>query len=277
MSKLLIFVTYSLILSLAGCSSVAIYPVYKDTVKVSISAEALSSWSEVPAGASLVEDSQVIVTGRGGTNELPILLGIVGIAIQKGLNSSSISDAKQNYKIKFDSEFYEAFQRNSSRQPYASRYKFSILKSNKLEDIWLRPAAWFLIKDNSQAFLLFQVVARFIDESGNKHSKMYWSRNEILPLSGSGGWSDDNAKLFKQATSRSLERIAQVILLDMVGECSKEGQYDKQPQIQWKPLDEDKPIKSNLLCEQPDYFVTNMWGNSVVVVDRVLEPIISKN
>jgi hypothetical protein len=282
MQKTMLLLAAVAILTLAGCASPILhYPTNKDTLRISVSAETRNTWTQIPSWASLIDHSQVYIVGNKGTAGFIVAFGFLGGAIQKSVVSSTISE-KSPFEVKFDSVFKDLLQLHAARLPNASRFKYSITRSENVEDIWVRPSAWFITSGDSSANLLFAVEVHYLDEAGTKQYKSYWSREGVLPLSGSGSWSEDNGALFKKAYRRSLDRIAQVILRDIAGECGKEGEYVKHPLIQWQPTDEDKPRTSNLLCEQPDYYVTNgsdaslatWFPNLLIIADRSLEPII---
>jgi hypothetical protein len=276
MTRTLLLITVSIMLTLTGCASVSHYPAYKDTVKISISSEAPSTWTETPAGAVNIDNSQVIVMGRGGGAGMILLFDVFAIAVQKSMNASAVSDSESSFAVKFDTAFYSALQSNISMQTSASQYNYYIIKSEEIEDIWLRPSAWFAVRKGSRAMLTFQVLAKFRDASGRLQSKWYSSREGIRAISGNNGWSDNNATLFKQAMNRSLDRIAQVVLRDITGGRGQDVENSNQSKVQWQPCTNTKPVTSTLLYEQKDYYVILFGKNVIGIVDRALEPIINK-
>ncbi|HVN94991.1 MAG TPA: hypothetical protein VMT62_01045 [Syntrophorhabdaceae bacterium] len=294
MFKSLLLAAFITTFVLNGCAPLVVYPTYKDTVKVSVSANS----PLVPVVAERLGDSQVLVShDSNAAIMLPVLFGLGGVAVYAAVQatqSTTVLDAKSNVPdtessppdtgtssadtksslmVKFDSELYEAFLRNASREPYASRYTFSVTRSEKLEDISLLPYATFHVWDDAHAWLWIEVVASFKDEWGGMHFKHYCSRDETRAFSGSGGWTGNNGAIFRKATARALDRIAEVILRDMLGECTRPTDHNKQQEIQWKPVDEKNPRTSTILCEGTDYFVI---GSSIylLIVDRSLEPVI---
>ncbi len=276
MIRSLLLITISIMLTLTGCASVSHYPAYKDTVKISISSKAPSTWTETPAGAVRIDNSQVIVMGRGGGTGMILLFDIFAIAVQKSMNASAVSDSESSFAVKFDTAFYSALQSNISLQTSASQYNYSIIKSEEIEDIWLRPSAWFAVRKGSRALLTFQVLAKFRDASGTIQSKWYSSREGIRAITGNNGWSDNNATLFKQAMNRSLDRIAQAVLRDITGGRDQNAENNNQSKIQWQSCIDTKPVTSPLLYEQKDYFVISFGKNVIGIVDSTLEPIINR-
>lgn len=274
MKRVLQIVLFLLMVITTGCANKIVYPVYKDTVKIAISEKIPSALTDTPAGASVIENSQVFVIGHGNPALIYPVFGLPGLAIQSILNAAEVSDSKSSFRVNFASELSEALQKNSTFEPKIARYNYSVIKSEDLEDVLLWPTVSFTIIDESEARLNFYVKAKFIAEYGGVAQRWYNCIDEKRNLSGTDGWSDDNAAMFNKARSRSFDHLSQVILRDISGEYRV---ISNQPRIKWKLFNENNTQKSILLYEGDEYFVVcDTFHLYFTIVDRSLGEIVSE-
>lgn len=307
MLKIMALGACSLALLFSGCATVSVYPTYKGPVKVSISTKPPSGLTDLPATGVVFKNNQVVATDNNITEpgwrhirdgerafnlDNPTLFfmypsetawELLGSPSHGVLFAKEIFRKPQEtpkYKNTFDSDLEDAFRKNASQQPYNSKYKFYITRSEILEDVSLCPSAWFSIDSwgfdeiteahRPRVILSFAVKATFKDESGAKRFKWYRSIAGIRSLSesksGSGGWFDDDATIFNNAAKSQFDRLSQIILKDIAGEF---GIVDNKtlPPIQWKVL-EGVTTSGGLLYEQADYILATDRMNGINVIDR---------
>lgn len=249
---LLGFAAFALI---AGCATppISVYPKYKGIANISVSADTVSTMNETPAEDYLIPESQVFIGGLGGSAVgIGSYFGAIGAAIganaARSRNESAVSAVTSGLRVKFDTQFAEALKRDAS--------KFKMVHAKEMADIQLLPSARFIIQSNSRAQLYFRLTARFKDDSSGTEGikNYYYFDSNVLPFSG-GGWTDDNAAIFKEASNRALDRLAQVFLQDLAGEFRVSLESDKQQLIRWKAISEWPTMTSLVVREYPEYVV----------------------
>lgn len=260
---------------ITGCAShPVVYPNYKVKPKISISADTISTITEIPAGDYLIPESQVFIGGQGRVNPASAIFGVAGvltnIAIIQSDNESSLDVT--NLHVKFNTQLTEAF----NREPYLKKYasKFQLVETEAASDIKLLPSAKFDILADSRIRLTFTLTVRFKDDvSGSTGIKNYhYAVGDIRQSSGDGGWTDNNAAAFKEASIRALNLLAQIFLQDITGEFRGTLESDKQHLIQWKTILGEQVFTVLLLREYPTYFVVTPMPNktSIEIVERSL-------
>lgn len=242
---------------LVGCANPQFYkyPDYKSTVKLGVSEETISTFTETPAEDYLIPNSQVFVSGKGKavSSNLFAVGGVVGalaaVAIDHSLNASEVDNVESNLQIKFDAELTDILKSTAFRQSHILRYE--VVQTNETPDITLLPSARFVAQPDSHVGLTFRVTARARSHASGKDGdkNYYYTPIEHHAIAGEGGWADNRAALFKQTASKALSRIAQTIIEDVSGTFNA------------KLLPERRHIvvsgdnKSILLAEYPEYSI----------------------
>jgi hypothetical protein len=236
---------------LSGCATIsATYPEYKQAPTLAVSDGTVSTATETPAEDYLIPDSQVFVAGKGGASRF---LALLGVAIDRSRNESSVSGQADALRLKFKDQLEAALRRASST---SSIFKGGVNVVAGDADLLLIPAARLVVRDDSRADLSFRVTVRFKDPaSGNEGRKNYWHVYGIRPLTGEGGWTDNKSSLLKSASDEVMNRVAQVIIEDLAGGYRDRLDPSKQQRIRWKALTGDQVATSILLKEEPGHFI----------------------
>lgn len=235
----------ALLLSLAilsGCASIPFtYPDYKKAPTLSVSSETVSTLTETPAEDALIPDSQVFVTGKGGTGRF---LGILGVAIDRSRNEASVSVNSAALKLKFNGQLEAALRKASA----------DVVESGA--DVLLLPAARLVMRDESSADLSFRVTVRFTDPAtGANGRKNYWYEEGVRSLGGAGGWLDGDPSPLKVVSDEAMNRMARVIIDDLAGNYRNQLEPSNQQKVRWEHGTTTLTQEGILLNEESTHFV----------------------
>jgi hypothetical protein len=237
---------------------------------MAVSDGTVSTATETSAEDYLVPDSQVFVAGKGGASRF---LALLGVAIDRSRNESSVSSQADALRLKFNVQLEAALRRASAA---SSVFKGAANFVGGNPDILLIPAARLVVQDDTKADLSFRVTVRFKDPaSGDEGRKNYWYVYGIRPLTGEGSWTDNKSSLLRAASDEAMGRVAQVVMEDLAGEYRDRLDPSKQRKIRWQALTGDQVVTSILLKDEPANFIVAPLFNDQPVRGIIL--IVPKN
>jgi hypothetical protein len=195
-------------------------PASSQPIAVEFSTEALSGWTDLPIGTYRVPDSQVIISGHQKGGAAGLLFGVVGVAIQHGINQSggkqAVADIEKSLKINLTSEGQAAVHKLIATDAYAAKFKEGAGPGPVLS-ISTAVVLTFVNENDIKPYVILKTTLR----DPKSKDKVGWSTRYIAslqaprPLVGDNSWTADSAAALNSAVAADLERAVEVMLRDV--------------------------------------------------------------
>lgn len=219
------------------------------TIRVHVSQDTVSRWTEAPSGDHLIPDSQVFVGSLPGASRW---LGLLGIAIHTATNEQAAGPSVSTaFRARFDETLTQALGVLVAGE---TAPEASFVLVDQPYDVKLLPSARFEVDERGQAFLSFRLTVR--TKSPDATSEV--TRNflhgvpGLRPLDGPGGWTENDAEAFRGLARSAMERLCQAFALDAVGRFEQSLSPEGQRVVTITPLAEGKAIIRAVLLGQTD-------------------------
>jgi hypothetical protein len=211
------------ILIFTGCASfnrTKPAPAESQPIVVEFSSEALSGWTDLPIGTYRVPDSQVIISGHQKGGAAGLLFGVIGVAIQHGVNQSggkqAVEDIEKALKINLTKDGQAAAHKLLATDAYAAKFKEGAGPGSVLS-ISTAVVLTYVNETDVRPYVILKASL------GNPKSKdkKGWSTRYIAslqtprPLVGDNSWTADAAEPLNSAIAANLERAIEVMLRDV--------------------------------------------------------------
>ena len=113
-------------------------PVYDGPTQIEFSTEEISKWTDLPIGTYRVPNSDVIISGHQKGGAAPILLfGLVGLAVQHGVNASNGKEAaiaaEQALTFLIDEQAKEKLNAALANSAYANKFTAETTPGRKFQ------------------------------------------------------------------------------------------------------------------------------------------------
>ena len=216
-------------LFLAGCATIKPieYPAFDSGVSVHVSKKTISTFTETPAGDSLIPNSQVFVAkqGRGAS----AFGGLIGVAIDRSGAKKRSSDTKEKMAIYFDDDVKSSLSKSS----YYKTLDLIFVDADSSADFTLLPSIRFALNKQKSSSLEFRLTTRYHGEGKPKTKNyFYYISNTERPLSGDDGWFG-NAEEFQSVKEKGLHLLVETFLNDIAGGLPT-SVTDSRKIVQWK-------------------------------------------
>ena len=199
------------ILISASMSPLATAQPSQRTIRVLSSPDVVSTLTEIPGTDYLIPDSQVFVGGKDGASRW---LALLGIAIDTTRNQSTIGEAAESVRLKFDTIVARSL---AARTGGAVTFEAA---AGEPYNVKLLPSARFLVDSDQKVHLSFRLTARIRDDITKREStkNYHYALSEFRPFSGNGGWTENNAQIVRERASVALDRLLEAFSRDMAGD-----------------------------------------------------------
>lgn len=252
-----------LVVAASGCGSVAgtiKYPDYPRGAAIAVSAETTPA-STMPAGAHLVEGSQVWIFGKTGATTVSAVLGgplgvLVGAQIDRARNLAAVGEGESALSRRFDATLRDALGRHQGGGSESIAIRQSA--DANAADVTLLPEANLILRDDGRLHTSFRVAARIrgVPEVGEATRTYFYNGDPSRPLEGPETWWADGGKAFAAAAERAMDALAATIVRDMRGTYRAQISADPMRIVDWTPVsDPSTRVSGALLDETADHLV----------------------
>jgi hypothetical protein len=199
-------------------------PAKSQPIKVRFSTEALSGMSDLPIGTYRVPDSQVIISGHQKGGPAGLLFGVVGVAIQHGVNRAGGKDAVEEIekllKINLTADGQAAAHKLIATDAYAAKFREGSGPGPVLS-ISTAVVLTFVNDTDIKPYVILKATLSDPKVKDKSKNKPGWSTRYIAslqaprPLAGDNSWTADSAAALNSAIAANLERATEVMLRDV--------------------------------------------------------------
>lgn len=207
--------------ALAGTpKATLVAPSFDGPTQIEFSTDQVSKWTDLPLGTYRVPNSDLIISGHQKGGAAPMLLfGLVGVAVQSGINSSqgkgAMASAEQALTFSIDEEAKAKLQLALADPAYAGKFTVDATPGRKFEVT----GAVVMSFANQQDVLPY--VTLRVKLMGNEGKSKLWTTRYIAsagarrPLVGDGSWTENDGAALRPQVSRLLDLAIGTMLKDI--------------------------------------------------------------
>lgn len=207
--------------ALAGTpKATLVAPSFDGPTQIEFSTDQVSKWTDLPLGTYRVPNSDLIISGHQKGGAAPMLLfGLVGVAVQSGINSSqgkgAMASAEQALTFSIDEEAKAKLQLALADPAYADKFTVDATPGRKFEVT----GAVVMSFANQQDVLPY--VTLRVKLMGNEGKSKLWTTRYIAsagarrPLVGDGSWTENDGAALRPQVSRLLDLAIGTMLKDI--------------------------------------------------------------
>lgn len=223
------FVRLSCLLAFAGLpfhalagtpKATLVAPSFDGPTQVEFSTDQVSKWTDLPLGTYRVPNSDVIISGHQKGGAAPLLLfGLIGVAVQNGVNAShgkdAMASAEQALTFSIDEEAKAKLLVAMADPAYAGKFTADATPDRKFE-----VTGAVVMSFASQQEVLPYVTLR-VKLMGNDGKSKLWTTRYIastgtrMPLVGAGSWTENDGAPLRAQVSKLLDLAIQTMLKDI--------------------------------------------------------------
>lgn len=221
MEKLIRTLVILSIFVVSGCASLTTFrpsvemPKFtKDSYNVYVASDVVDKWTDVPGGAHLVKNSQIYLTGKEIDNAG--MLGLLGVAIDKSINSPSLKGGSNTLSIKFD-----AIVKNSIQNEATSTTAFNLVDKKSDADFIFYPLLYLNYgKSNDKYHEELRLKMKVKNpETGKMLSRTY---TYVLAefgrsIKGDESWSVNGGEKVRELAEQGLPILVKLSVSDILG------------------------------------------------------------
>jgi hypothetical protein len=207
--------------ALAGTpKATLVAPSFDGPTQIEFSTDQVSKWTDLPLGTYRVPNSDLIISGHQKGGAAPMLLfGLIGVAVQSGINSSqgkgAMASAEQALTFSIDEEAKAKLQLALADPAYAGKFTADATPGRKFEVT----GAVVMSFANQQDVLPY--VTLRVKLMGNEGKSKLWTTRYIAsagarrPLVGDGSWTENDGAALRPQVSRLLDLAIGTMLKDI--------------------------------------------------------------
>jgi hypothetical protein len=211
---------------LVGCAARGTQPMPVLQKSVAIRVDATLTKGGAP-GVYAVPDSQVIVACQPDHMPAVLWFGVPGAMVVSEVNKAASADLVRSsenvLRLKIDRQVAEAMARSVTDRQLGSRFTFDASQDGPT--LLIQPIVNLCVRSDTDVlpFVMMRVWLLERDTplwpgQGRKSlwaTGYYSSSGPGRPLTGPGGWAEDNASALKAVVQQNIERLADAMLTDM--------------------------------------------------------------
>lgn len=207
--------------ALAGTpKATLVAPSFDGPTQIEFSTDQVSKWTDLPLGTYRVPNSDLIISGHQKGGAAPMLLfGLIGVAVQSGINSNqgkgAMASAEQALTFSIDEEAKAKLQLALADPAYAGKFTADATPGRKFEVT----GAVVMSFANQQDVLPY--VTLRVKLMGNEGKSKLWTTRYIAsagarrPLVGDGSWTENDGAALRPQVSRLLDLAIGTMLKDI--------------------------------------------------------------
>lgn len=224
MKLILSIITISLLIS--GCAGPPIvpYPDFENSVKLLVSKDIISTWTETAASDQHIQESQVFIAHP--ESGLGLLGGIVGALIEEANKSKSdIGDldsdfSLSNLQLYFDTDVMNIISDISDNQQDNNYPEIILVDDVEDSNFKLLPSIKLIPSKKNTVSIEFRLTTRYYGSAKKPLSKHYsFLPLEAYSLDGDDGWFGSK-KIFDELSEQAFKRLTVLFLDDVIGDLS---------------------------------------------------------
>lgn len=223
------FARLSFLLALAGVPLLAlagnpkatmVAPSFDGPTQIGFSTDQVSKWTDLPLGTYRVPNSDVIISGHQKGGAAPMLLfGLIGVAVQSGINSShgkeAMASAEQALTFSIDEEAKTKLAAALADPAYAGKFTVDATADRKFD---VTGAVVMSFANELEALPYVTLRVKLMGKGGK--SKLWTTRyiassGARRPILGAGSWTENNGEALRPQVSRLLDLAIQTMLKDI--------------------------------------------------------------
>ena len=207
-----------------GCASferVQPAPRQATAISVKLTADELSGWTDLPAGAHRIPDSQVIVSGHQKGGMGGVLFGLIGVALQHAVNTGIGQDAVKSVEgtLKINLTNQARTKLDSLLEEDRFKAGFTTTPPTANSPVLSVTTALVLTFVNDTEIRPYIVLKASLREMTTKEpvwSTRYISSSGVArPLTGEFSWTANEGAYLKQSIESNLARALTFMLRDV--------------------------------------------------------------
>jgi hypothetical protein len=214
--------------ALAGTpKATLVAPSFDGPTQIEFSTDQVSKWTDLPLGTYRVPNSDLIISGHQKGGAAPMLLfGLVGVAVQSGINASqgknAMASAEQALTFSIDEEAKAKLLAAMADPAYTGKFTADATAGRKFEVT----GAVVMSFANEQDVLPY--VTLRVKLMGNEGKSKLWTTRYIAstgarrPLVGEGSWTENDGAALRPQVSRLLDLAIGTMLKDIANPYPRE-------------------------------------------------------
>lgn len=207
--------------ALAGTpKATLVAPTFEGPTQVEFSTDQVSKWTDLPLGTYRVPNSDVIISGHQKGGAAPMLLfGLIGVAVQSGINAShgkqAMASAEQALTFSIDEEAKTKLQAALAEPFYAGKFTGDATPDRKFE------VTGAVVMSFANQLEVLPYVTLRVKLMGNGGKSKLWTTRYIAstgprrPLVGDGSWTDNEGAALRSQVSKLLDIAIETMLKDI--------------------------------------------------------------
>lgn len=195
-------------------------PRFDGPTQIAFSTDSVSKWTDLPLGTYRVPNSDVIISGHQKGGAAPMLLfGLIGVAVQSGINSSqgkqTMASAEQALTFSIDEEAKAKLQAALADPAYANRFSMEPTADRSFE---VTGAVVMSFAEDRDVLPYVTLRVKLMGKGGK--SKLWTTRyiastGARRPLIGEGSWTENEGAPLRTQVSALLDLAIATMLKDL--------------------------------------------------------------
>ncbi|MFZ2754045.1 MAG: hypothetical protein WAZ48_11430 [Lysobacteraceae bacterium] len=206
---------------LAGTPKATIVaPSIDGPTQIGFSTDQVSKWTDLPLGTYRVPNSDVIISGHQKGGAAPMLLfGLIGVAVQSGINAShgkeAMASAEQALTFSIDEEAKAKLAAALADPAYADKFTVDATPDRRFD---VTGAVVMSFANELEALPYVTLRVKLMGKGGK--SKLWTTRyiassGARRPIVGAGSWTENDGEALRPQVSRLLDLAIQTMLKDI--------------------------------------------------------------
>lgn len=207
--------------ALAGTpKATLVAPSFDGPTQIAFSTDQVSKWTDLPLGTYRVPNSDVIISGHQKGGAAPMLLfGLIGVAVQSGINAShgkeAMASAEQALTFSIDEEAKEKLAAALADPAYAGKFTADATADRRFD---VTGAVVMSFANELEALPYVTLRVKLMGKGGK--SKLWTTRyiassGARRPIAGAGSWTENGGEALRPQVSRLLDLAIQTMLKDI--------------------------------------------------------------
>lgn len=204
----------------AGPKATQVAPSFDGPTQIEFSTDQVSKWTDLPIGTYRVPESDVIISGHQKGGAMPaVLFGLVGLAVQAGINShngkETMASAEQALTFSIDEEAKTKLLAALTNPAYASKFTSEVTPDRKFE------VTGAVVMSFANELEVLPYVTLRVKLMGNNGKSKLWTTRYIAstgarrPLVGDGSWTENGGAVLRTQVSALLDIAIETMLKDI--------------------------------------------------------------
>jgi len=204
----------------AGPKATQVAPSFDGPTQIEFSTNSVSKWTDLPLGTYRVPNSDVIISGHQKGGAMPMLLfGLVGVAVQSGVNAGNgkeaMASAEQVLTLSIDEEAKAKLTAALADPAYANKFSSEPTADRKFE------VTGAVVMSFANELEVLPYVTLRVKLMGKGGKSKLWTTRYIAstgarrPLVGEGSWTENDGAALRPQISQLLDLAIQTMLKDI--------------------------------------------------------------